>query len=376
MLCRDGLRHGGPWPRRLAIEPAVGPAKAQFCHNSTMKLFLSWSGVRSRRVAERLHGWLVDVMPVVIEPWMSEADIAAGKRWGREIDAQLAESAFGIVCLTGSNQAAPWLIFEAGALAKSVSEANVCPYLIDLEPQDLKPGPLTQFQAKRADENGTWDLVRAINSALGNSGFEESWLRKHFERWWPDLESELLRRSDEVGHVPKQRSSDEMLIEVLEIVRRIDTIEMPAGGWSSLFDEIGKLRDAVATVRQRPSVEPRAGARHRQIRLTVEYQRASGGLASMPVSVDSEDTVFGALTNIWSRLRSGDAAVQPEAFTYLWDWILIRKDGIPLLAGGLVYDLPSRVVFDSERVWSVERLEQPLLNDADWLNVIRGMPQV
>jgi hypothetical protein len=170
-------------------------------------------------------------MPVVVQPWMSEADIAAGKRWGRELDGQLAETSFGIVCLTGSNQTAPWLLFEAGALAKSVSEANVCPYLIDLEPKDLTPGPLTQFQCKQADKEGTWGVLRSINTALADTAFDEGWLRKHFEKWWPELETALRVLPPDAESSPIRRSADEMLIEVLEIARRLDTVEMPTGGW-------------------------------------------------------------------------------------------------------------------------------------------------
>jgi hypothetical protein len=74
---------------------------------------------------------------------MSESDIEAGARWGREIESNLQETKFGIICLTKDNQFAPWLLFEAGALAKAVANTFVCPYLIGLDAIDISQGPLT-----------------------------------------------------------------------------------------------------------------------------------------------------------------------------------------------------------------------------------------
>src|SRR5262245_9938616 len=94
-----------------------------------------------------------------IEPWMSAVDIGAGARWSGEVARSLAASKVGIICVTPQNQTEPWLNFEAGALAKALEGALVCPYLIGMRTSDLKGGPLTQFQAKVADATGTWELV-------------------------------------------------------------------------------------------------------------------------------------------------------------------------------------------------------------------------
>jgi hypothetical protein len=115
-----------------------------------MKVFLSWSGSRARAAALILRQWLPDVIQS-IEPWMSAEDIDAGTRWGIEVTNQLAETRCGIICLTN---------FEAGALSKTIdNNTYVIPYLIDLEPSDILPGPLTQFQAKRANKSETWQLI-------------------------------------------------------------------------------------------------------------------------------------------------------------------------------------------------------------------------
>ena len=82
-----------------------------------MKVFLSWSGEKSRAVAEALREWLPKVLQEV-EPLMSSEDISAGVRWQYLISEALEGSSVGILCVTRENQSAPWLNFEAGAIAK------------------------------------------------------------------------------------------------------------------------------------------------------------------------------------------------------------------------------------------------------------------
>ena len=113
-----------------------------------MRVFISWSGERSKHIALSLKGWLPDVLQAV-KPWMSDTDIESGQRWQKEISTQLEVCKFGIICVTPENQAKPWLNFEAGALSKTLgSEAYVRPYLYDMEPGDLV-GPLPQFQLRK-----------------------------------------------------------------------------------------------------------------------------------------------------------------------------------------------------------------------------------
>lgn len=53
-----------------------------------MKVFISWSGTRSKLVAVALHEWLRPILQSV-EVWMSEVDIGAGDRWGQEVVREL-----------------------------------------------------------------------------------------------------------------------------------------------------------------------------------------------------------------------------------------------------------------------------------------------
>ena len=157
-----------------------------------MEMFISWSGTRSKHIARALWGWLPELI-MILKPWMSNEDILAGAWWGTEIREHLKISEFGIICVTPENLREPWILFEAGALANRMGKSFVCPYLFELQPSDIE-GPLAQFQCEGADQDGTLDLVRSINSrlrALGRESREERSVASQFEKWWPDLKKNL-----------------------------------------------------------------------------------------------------------------------------------------------------------------------------------------
>jgi hypothetical protein len=151
---------------------------------------------------------------------MSASDLEKGTRWGPDIARQLESSALGIICLTPENVTAPWILFEAGALSKTLESTFVCPYLFELEPA-MVGQPLGQFQATRADQEDTRKLLRTLNRALGDQALEADRLEKIFDRWWPDLEDRLKA----VPSLPREastqpgRSDRELLEEVLEYAR-------------------------------------------------------------------------------------------------------------------------------------------------------------
>lgn len=160
-------------------------------------VFISWSGDRSKYVAERLAVWVKQVIQLV-RPWLSSENILAGARWNAEIAKHLAATKFGIICVTPENLTAPWLVFEAGALAKTIDEkTHVCPYLIGLNEIDPQH-PLSQFQCKRADkEEETFDVVRSMHKALLASSKEvdltEAQVKESFQQWYPRLAEQFKK---------------------------------------------------------------------------------------------------------------------------------------------------------------------------------------
>ncbi|VVB96488.1 TIR domain protein [uncultured archaeon] len=185
-----------------------------------MIVFISWSGTRSKALADSLRDWLPNVIQA-IEPWMSEADIDKGTRWGIDLTNHLKDTKVGIICLTSENLESPWIHFEAGALSKTIESAYVCPYLFHVEPTDLT-GPLVQFQAAKANKEDTHKLMHTINKALGDRALPEKQLNKSFEKYWPDFEENIKKIPEAQTKTESHRSDREVLNDLLQLVRNID----------------------------------------------------------------------------------------------------------------------------------------------------------
>src|SRR5437016_7402310 len=101
-----------------------------------MKVFISWSGERSKAVAEALLDCLRIVIPNCY-PWLSKDEIRKGSHWRAELAGILQECRFGIICLTPENFGRPWILFEAGALSKALTDTYVCPIFFELDPTHI-----------------------------------------------------------------------------------------------------------------------------------------------------------------------------------------------------------------------------------------------
>lgn len=184
-----------------------------------MKIFISWSGEQSHALAKALHEWLPLVLHYV-EPWLSQADINAGDRWGPKVAEELATTNFGIICITKDNINAPWLLFEAGALAKSLEDGKVIPLLLDIDEKEITY-PLAQFQAKKVEKTGINDVVTAINKSA-TSSVPEARLSQLFESLWSSLESKISVIPKKTAPAPKKRPESEILEELVSGVRSLE----------------------------------------------------------------------------------------------------------------------------------------------------------
>jgi len=182
-----------------------------------MKVFISWSGERSRLVAEALRYWLPKVIQA-IQPWMSSSDIEKGTRWRTDIAGELEQSSIGIICLTPENLNSTWLHFEAGALSKQQQDTYVCTFLYGLEPADIRE-PLAQFQTTKALREDVKKLVLTINGTLADKMLPDSEVNETFDVWWPKLEQRLSAIPEPQSSPKTQRKEREILEEILEIVR-------------------------------------------------------------------------------------------------------------------------------------------------------------
>lgn len=183
-----------------------------------MKIFISWSGPKSRRVAEELRDWLPSIFANSVKPWISTRDIKPGQRGIQEISEQLKDARFGVVCLTAGNIEAPWIHFEAGAISKAVEPAYVCTYLVDLDVSDMGgENPLAQFQAVKADRDGTWRIVESINGLVSAHASDK--LPRVFDKWWPEFKNAISDLPQEEGAPDPQRPEREILEELVSLTR-------------------------------------------------------------------------------------------------------------------------------------------------------------
>lgn len=184
-----------------------------------MDIFVSWSGERSKAVAELLVDWVKSVLQVT-KPWISTRDIDKGSLWFSEISSRLQATSAGIICLTQDNKNNPWILFESGALAKGISASRICTFLVDLKPSDIKD-PLAQFNHTTPDREGMFSLVRTLNRSLGENSLADTTLKRAFDAYWPqflaDFNAALDHHQPTVEIAP--RPENDMLSELLEITR-------------------------------------------------------------------------------------------------------------------------------------------------------------
>lgn len=185
-----------------------------------MKVFISWSGSRSKALANALRDWLPLTLNY-IQPWVSDKDIGAGDRWAQSIAGELETSNFGIICITPENLQSEWILFEAGALSKSMLDAKVIPLLFGLELSDLS-GPLSQFQAQKVEQAGVMEVVRAINK-VADSAVNEDIVTRVVPPLWPTLHAELEKIPDTQPEEKHMRSQHEILEELVTGVRGLNS---------------------------------------------------------------------------------------------------------------------------------------------------------
>lgn len=289
-----------------------------------MKLFLSWSLPRSRRIAQLLHRWLPDVVHR-IEPWISTEDIDKGQAWMLELANQLNATSQGIICVTRENFREPWLNFEAGALVKSISVSRVRPVLLDLAPTDLG-GPLAQFQATVASsKEDMLRLVQSLNAGCGEA-LDESRLMRAFNRAWNEFSTDLV----EIENWQPARSSTESRSpeeKIDEILTRLRSMERRIAG-SSAHPEVVRAPDYTV--------------------VTVDLADIDESLGLVQVAVDATTTVSNFLNYIYTEYLSDHLPV----YTYGTTWALRAGDS----TRKILRDLGSYWAQRHGRIWDERKL--------------------
>lgn len=151
-----------------------------------MKVFISWSGEASKAAGLAIAQSVADVFTGV-ETWISAVNIQAGQQWFAELMKALEDSKFAIACITKRSLAAPWIMFESGALSAKFESPKLVPLMLDCGVQDLVD-PLARFNGVLFDAESMHGLFMSINASVG-SPLAPKALRAAFNEVWPTLEA-------------------------------------------------------------------------------------------------------------------------------------------------------------------------------------------
>lgn len=190
-----------------------------------MKIFISWSGDLSKRIADTMNKWLPCLLQT-IKIFYSPEDIEKGENWDQRIASELSDCNYGLICLTSENVTAPWVNFEAGAIAKALG-SRVATLMININPSDIK-GPLSRYQATKLEKSDFLHLIQDINRN-SDSPIEESRLSTTFEGLWSNIERELTDISKASTPSTKNRrvsekTNYEAIEEILQLVRKQNSL--------------------------------------------------------------------------------------------------------------------------------------------------------
>jgi hypothetical protein len=218
-----------------------------------MKVFLSWSGDISHKVAMTFREWI----PLVIQsiaPYVSSEDIYKGARWSTDIAKELEDTTFGILCVTKENINAPWLNFEAGALSITMDKSFVSPFLFDIKRSEVN-GPMLQFQSTIFEKEDIRKLMYSLNKACKEGPLADGRLEIIFNLFYPSLESELNKikeikheQSSEEDQLPSEDNST-ILEEILELTRMNQKlIRNPEGVF---VETVAKINEALSNLQHK-----------------------------------------------------------------------------------------------------------------------------
>jgi len=170
-----------------------------------MKLFLSWSGPKSRPIAEIMKNWIQFLFPSGVDIWLSTQgnSIKPGSFAVPQIIKGLRQSDYGVFCFTKDNVKSPWMMFEAGAVCKQDSNTSeiegVYTILFEGDIDDLRGTPLEQLQHTLFNKESMYKFFAAVNTISGQALIDEHRLSKNAEDSWdiyyPRIATALGERS-------------------------------------------------------------------------------------------------------------------------------------------------------------------------------------
>ena len=172
-------------------------------------------------------------------------------------------------------------------------------------------------------------------------------------------------------------------IESISSVENIDRGKID--NWTIALDDLGfiknSLKQFIAWQLEVENVKDTRVSRltdpfvsNNWIKISVEFPGPRNTFRGSNVEISAEHTLSDVLDKIYFMLRDDSSSTfHPKAYTYLYDWILIRKkDFAPFIHKGYEYQIKAIQFFVDGETWQVRKLDKPLLNNPERFGIIRG----
>jgi hypothetical protein len=186
-----------------------------------LKVFISWSK-NTCEFAGVLHEVISRLFDTVTTFYSPE--IPAGEQWLAQIEEELTDTDFGIICVSKENQLEQWLNYEAGALSRQVTDRRkrLGVLLLNFEDTNQVVGPFKNFQMKMADIEGFRSLMKSLNEY--GPGIRQDVLDGRIDNEWGDLSAAIdqLKSQAAKSTKPRERSDSDKIDELLALVRDFD----------------------------------------------------------------------------------------------------------------------------------------------------------
>jgi len=193
------------------------------------KLFLSWEGERSLKIAKILNQLIPEVINV--STLFLSSEIGPGRAWHGDIMKGLRSANFGIAICTPENRDSEWLHHEAGALAMK-SENSLQVLCVGFEPPDNLPAPLREIQAVSLGKAGLKAVLTAINLEILVEDNNKQLFDILYNIAWEKYGEQLVSISKEKPSNNKTGPSEREIL--------MDTRSITIGIWKKLHHTPGR----------------------------------------------------------------------------------------------------------------------------------------
>lgn len=181
-----------------------------------MKIFMSWSGERSKAIAEEFKSFLSKVLQQT-QPFISSQDIELGSLGQNRVMQEVTERRFGLIFITPENKKSEWIHYEAGGLIKDLEKDRVVPILFGIEKKEISK-PLSQFQMIEFNKKSVLDLIKQIN-LLTEKPLDPESLNEVFDAFFVRSQDKINSVISDSPKVIETRSTEDILNELLLFTR-------------------------------------------------------------------------------------------------------------------------------------------------------------